>query len=479
MASSNDTSLASLAVSAGSLVPPFSPSRYLYSISVAPSVDRLAVAASPAAAGARVTVAGRRVEPGSPSEPVPVGVGRTFVEVEVTAPDGSSRTVTTLKVLRGLPMPDWEQVADSAPWVPRDSAGELVFDGRMWILGGYTPKLTSDVWSSPDGLHWTRAGTVPTDAGINVPVAFCLDGRMWVSANDGGLYSSRDGMSWIREQDDPPWGGRYCAGCAVHEGRVWVMGGQRDGRVYNDVWSSVDGRRWVEETSAADWSPRQLFGNVVSHAGRLWVVGGGVTRYEPFRSYRDVWSSEDGRRWTRVTDEAPWPGRIWSSCACYRGRIFLVGGFRAQPSWGNLNDLWHSADGAEWWHLETEHRWQPRHEISTYVFDDALWVVGGNAWPLRNDVWRLRIDGLAFVTQPPIEEVAGLEYRYRARADYGALPGSVRYRLVEAPPWLSVEAESGIVRGRAPAPGDFPVALEAADAGGGRDVQRFTLHVLP
>lgn len=478
MASPNGTSLASLAVSVGSLVPPFSPSRHVYSVAVAPSVDHLSVSASPAAAGCSVTVAGRRVEPGAASGPVPVGVGRTFIEVEVSAPDGSART-TTLKVLRGLPLPDWEQLVEAAPWVPRDSAGELVFDGRMWILGGYTPQLTSDVWSTSDGLQWRREGTVPTDAGINVPVAFCLGGRMWVSSNDGGLYSSSDGVSWIREKDDPPWGGRYCAGSTVHAGRAWVLGGLRGDRVYNDVWSSADGRRWVEETASADWSPRQLFGNVVSHAGRMWVVGGGVTRYEPFRSYRDVWSTEDGRHWTRVTDEAPWPGRIWSSCACYRGRIFLVGGFRAQPSWNNWNDLWYSADGAEWRVLETEHLWQPRHEISTYVFDDALWIAGGNAWPLQNDVWRLRIGGLAFVTQPPIEEVAGLEYRYRARADFGATAGGVRYRLLDAPPWLSVDAETGVVRGRAPTPGDFAVALEASDAGGERTEQRYTLHVLP
>ena len=31
----------------------------------------------------------------------------------------------------------------------------------------------------------------------------------------------------------------------------------------------------------------------------------------------------------------------------------------------------------------------PRHEVTPYVFQGSLWVVGGNMWPLMNDVWRL------------------------------------------------------------------------------------------
>jgi hypothetical protein len=472
-------SFASIATSAGSLVPPFSPSRRAYAVAVPASVASISVTATPAASGCSVAVAGRRAAPGAPSEPVDLAVGRTLVSVEVVSADGRSRASTTLKVIRAHPAPDWEMLLEAAPWAPRDSAGEIVHGGRMWIIGGYTPALTSDVWSSDDGIGWQRAGAVPTEAGINVPAAFSLAGRMWVSANDGALFSSPDGRAWTLELERPPWGGRYCAGCTVHDGRAWVLGGMRAGRAYNDVWASSNGRDWVEVTPSAQWSPRQLFGNVVSHAGRLWVVGGGITGYEPFRSYRDVWCSRDGRRWTRVTDEAPWPGRIWSSCVSYRGRIWLVGGFRSQPAWNNWNDVWYSADGARWRALETEHLWQPRHEISTCVLAGALWVVGGNAWPLRNDVWRLRIEGLTFVSQPVVEELAGLEYRYRALAEFGNPPGGVRYRLADSPSWLRVEPGNGIVRGRPPAAGDYPVALEARSRSGETATQRYTLHVLP
>ena len=32
-----------------------------------------------------------------------------------------------------------------------------------------------------------------------------------------------------------------------------------------------------------------------------------------------------------------------------------------------------------------------RHEHSAYVFDDRLWIVAGNEWPLVNDVLALHL----------------------------------------------------------------------------------------
>jgi hypothetical protein len=34
----------------------------------------------------------------------------------------------------------WHQVAADAPFAPRDGAGALVHDGRMWLLGGWYPR---------------------------------------------------------------------------------------------------------------------------------------------------------------------------------------------------------------------------------------------------------------------------------------------------------------------------------------------------
>ena len=57
--------------------------------------------------------------------------------------------------------PDWKCVIEAAPWQPRDSQGELVYDDHMWILGGwFTPQTPNprDVWKSPDGKNLDAHG---------------------------------------------------------------------------------------------------------------------------------------------------------------------------------------------------------------------------------------------------------------------------------------------------------------------------------
>lgn len=456
--------LQGLAVDPGALSPQFSPARKAYIVHVGHDTETLTVSAT-----ADVSISFNR----RPPAPIDLSPGRNLIEIEV----GDTRY--TLKAFRDYPTPTWVKVLDPAPFLPRDSAGELVFQNRLWLFGGYTPDVISSVWSSPDGLTWTRAGDIPCKAGVNIPVNAVHDGRMWVACNDGSLWSSPDGAQWSLSIDSAPWARRYAPGSAAFHGRLWVLGGIRDNVLYNDVWSSANGVDWTLETDRAPWSPRQLFSLVSVFDDQLWVIGGGITQYHPFKAYNDVWRSPDGRQWTRVTDNAPWPGRIWSSSAVYRNRLWLLGGFQSEPEWRNLNDVWYSPDGAQWYALQTPTTWSPRHELSAYVFDDKLWVVAGNEWPLKNDVWCLDIPGLTFLTQPPVEEFLGAEYTYRARADFNDSRQPVRYRLVEAPAWLTVDPSTGVLNGAPDALGDYPVTLEAYDDGGATARQSYTLHIIP
>jgi hypothetical protein len=327
---------------------------------------------------------------------------------------------------------------------------------------------------------------------------FVFMNKMWVSDVEGVLFSSADGADWSRVTDAAPWRGRRsAAGSVVFHDRMWVLGGAAKGRFLNDIWSSNDGVHWTLEVENAPWSPRTLHNTPLVLDGKMWIIGGAATGdYYPFRTYTDVWSSPDGRNWTRVTDEAPWPGRTWGSTVVYKDRLWLLGGFRSEPTWENLGDVWYSTDGADWRRLSlpatcrhsgssnvpvvvNNSIWAPRHEMSVYAFDGKLWVVGGMVWPLMNDVWSLDIPGLTFLTQPVIEDFVGTRYVYRARADFNRSRDKVRYRLVDSPAWLRVDAETGLVEGTAPTPGDAQVTIEAGDAAGETARQSYTLHILP
>jgi len=476
---------------------PARPRGYFGAIDVAGTVEsvRLSVEVDPPAAS--VCVNDLAAEPVELTSPVRLSLGRNVFRIAVTDRASGAESTYELRIYRRLPQEGWQRLAASSPWAARDSAGELVHRGRMWLIGGFTPPPAADVWSSADGVAWTRHADIPTGAGVDIPVAFVLNERMWVTDMVGALYSSADGEHWA-EEPRPPLHRRRHAGGVVLNGRVYVMGGTGGGQLLNDVWSSADGRRWTQETAAAPWCGRMIHHSPLALDGRMWLLGGGAlgSDYHPFVAWNDVWSSADGRHWEQVLEHAPWQPRIWGSAAVYRDRLWLLGGFRSEPTWENLGDAWYSADGRDWHqfavqptvhhsgaanaaHSSDDHVWAPRHEHSVYALGGSLYVVGGMVWPLVSDIWCLTLPGLAFVTQPPLETYCGADYEYPARADFHRSRAPQAYTLQEGPSWLNLDPHAGRLWGRPDAPGEDTVSLRVSEPGGEAAVQKFTVHVLP
>jgi len=305
------------------------------------------------------------------------------------------------------PAPDWAKVTATADWQPRDSAGEVVFQDKLWILGGWFDSFSApprDVWSSSDGKTWKLVQKEAPWKHSDLPMTLVFKDRMWLMggwyngrlpghAATSEVWSSDDGENW-ELAGKAPWSPRIAAGAVVFKDRMWILGGTEnyyfgdDKSLRNDVWSSADGREWRRETETAAWSPRAYHAAVV-HDGKMWVLGGG--NYVPkYHALNDVWSSSDGIRWEKVTGQAAWHPRIWFSSVVYRDRIWVLGGWSNNPS-KNWGDVWHSRDGKEWRRLESKVTWKERHEHSAYVFQDKIWIAGGHAQPLNSEVWSLEL----------------------------------------------------------------------------------------
>ena len=306
------------------------------------------------------------------------------------------------------PKCDWVKVTEHAGWKPRDSAGEVSFDGRMWLFGGWFNShgpFPNDVWSSPDGVNWTLVTPDAAWVHADLPTSFVFDDKMWFM---GGWYKGRngdasasnrvwcstDGAEWPCVTEDAGWSPRLGAGGVVLDGKMWILGGVEkyffgdESSLLNDVWNSSDGVRWKLVTRRTPWAPRAYHG-AVAFDGRLWVFAGG--NYLPkYEAHNDVWSSPDGVNWANVTQKAPWAARIWSSAVVYKDRMWILGGWSNNPS-KNWNDVWYSANGKEWKQLLTKSVWSPRHEQSAYVFDGKIRIAGGNSWPCTNDVWQIEV----------------------------------------------------------------------------------------
>ena len=301
--------------------------------------------------------------------------------------------------------PDWERVVETAGWEPRDSAGELAYRDRMWLLGGWFQSYEApprDVWSSPDGKTWTRVTEAAPWIHSDLPMTLAFDDKMWMM---GGWYNGRlpghsassqvwcstDGATWMQVTSQAGWSPRLASALVEFQGKMWLLGGTEDyyfgdaSSLKNDVWCSADGAHWERVTADAGWAPRAYHQAAVLN-NKIYVFGGG--NYVPeYFALSDVWSSEDGEHWTRVTEAAPWHPRLWFSSAVYRDRMWVLGGWSNNPS-QNWGDVWYSKDGATWEQLESNTIWKARHEHSAFVFQDKLWVAGGHAQPLNALVGR-------------------------------------------------------------------------------------------
>lgn len=302
---------------------------------------------------------------------------------------------------------EWRLVTEKAAFAPRDGAGALVFDDRMWLLGGWNPgdklhfpnKCNSEVWSSMDGGTWTLVNRRAPWEARHTAGYVVHQGKMWIVGGDplqghyqGDVWSSRDGITWECVLKEAPWAPRVLHHTVVHRGSIWVMGGQTVPQFaaapevfHNDVWRSTDGRDWIRVTDHAPWAPRGMIGGAAVFKDRIWILGGGTydTPTTPARRfYNDVWSSADGVQWERHLEHAPWAPRQYHEVAVFDGCLWVLEGWNQS----NRKDVWYSPDGLTWHELPGT-PWAPRHAASVFVHDDALWMVAGNN--MQSDVWKL------------------------------------------------------------------------------------------
>lgn len=245
----------------------------------------------------------------------------------------------------------------ASDWEARHTAGYVVYQDKMWIIGG-DPLLGHyqfDVWNSADGQTW----------------------------------------EWVNRGRPVPWGPRVLHHTFVLNDKIWILGGQTLPQFapaaeifYDDIWNTEDGIHWNQVKMAHPFRPRRgMIGGSAVLNGRVWLLGGGTYETPGLPRYvyhNDVWSSADGITWERHLEKAPWCGRVYHDVAAFDGRLWVMEGQGSQGA--NLNDVWHSADGIHWQSIP-DTPWNPRHAASVFVFDAALWMVAGNN--MERDIWKL------------------------------------------------------------------------------------------
>ena len=259
------------------------------------------------------------------------------------------------------------------------ASGELSLPSNSAMLAGaYTLRVgVSDILTPPQRV--TAAATVR----IIKNGIFVLGGDSNGTKND--VWWSADGEAW-NPNANTGWSARSYHHAVVYQGRLYVLGGtgnnQSNGN-RNDVWSSLDGKSWRQEkaNNNAFWSRRQRHQSL-SHDGLLYVLGGDTGSNDT--AGEEVWSSADGKIWTRKMNAA-WSRRLAFQAVVHNGRMYMLGGFSS--STGYENDVWSSADGVNW-RFEGYAEWLKRTLHQAVSHQGRLYILGGNiGGAVRNDVW--------------------------------------------------------------------------------------------
>lgn len=188
----------------------------------------------------------------------------------------------------------WSLLAKESNLPKRFFYHPFVFNNKIWIIGGSDGHDSfADIWNSADGVHWVKqADNLPF--GKREGSQFVIfNNRIYMLNND--VWSSTDGLNW-REETKELVKGEAIFGYAavVFDGRIWLLGCNRNGRFKSEVLVSDNGKEWAAQP--APWSPRGGIAACV-YNNKILMTGGkyggpDIAGQTEFVYSNDVWSLE-------------------------------------------------------------------------------------------------------------------------------------------------------------------------------------------
>jgi hypothetical protein len=300
-----------------------------------------------------------------------VAVGRSYPAGDDSTYDESGWTPAIWTSVDGV---SWEVVPDLDALGPADlHAVASGPNGMLLALGldmrGYgpdeEPATDLGMWSSPDGVTWTRIPAPPNHWLIDVVATqeewLVVGAAAGVDA-DGThtVWRSSDLESWSASElpgpSDLP--NPYVSLVLGPGGRALVTGCRP---LPEDTGLQVScaegGRAWVE--SGAGWEVADL-------PFVPWATSGNDGRFASIGVTGEewaAWTSRDGKSWER---SAAWQSGSFPDVMVPAGDGFIVGGtLEADGAWWPA--LWHSRDGLTWTEAQRLPVAAPPEETSVYA----------------------------------------------------------------------------------------------------------------
>ena len=294
------------------------------------------------------------------------------------------------------------------------SGDNIVMSGDNIAMSGVATMLWNEVTG---GANWSIR------RGFSI---FSLNNHLWIlggyrvtSERYNDVWRSESGVSWTSEMTTGIWSKRREMGYILHNNKMWIVGGYTTSH-RDEVYSSNNGIEWDRLTNSFNLDPKGSYDGyrgkrgmaVVSFSGALWVLGG--ENRDNSGTYLDsaVFKSITGDNWELLTSGANWHPRYLHRALVYDDKIWIMGGNDGSSL---LNDVWSSSDGINWeQHTPVGSSWGERDNFGAIVFDNKIWVIGGDSGGTRhNDVWSSS-DGINWALETQ-------NASWSARAEFGVV----------------------------------------------------------
>ena len=283
---------------------------------------------------------------------------------------------TVMKSIVLFPMPlGWQPFSVSAPFYFPEPPLVLNFKTEMWAMAS---NFMNMVYHSFNGSTWIPcAGTIPWQT-RSYAAGIVFNDKMWLmggqstgGTNLNDVWSSADGVTWTQETAAAQWQARRSFGCFTLPGvnKIFIVGGINSANTaLTDVWSSPDGKTWTQETAQAFQNGRYAFG-IVTYNNAVWILAGIVNNVP----VNEVWRSTDGKTWSNQPKPA-WAARSYPVVGALANGIYLSGGLAATNN--GIYDM-HRMNAAGSWTAQRGYPWKDIRNTGGVEYQQALWFIGG------------------------------------------------------------------------------------------------------
>lgn len=277
----------------------------------------------------------------------------------------------------------WVRTTSIEGWTGRMSPTCVVFRGSLMLMGGRNEMESgiykNDIWSTIDGTHWNCQTPAAPWRGRYQHRTIVFQNRLWLlggytaytlvpETND--IWFTDDGTNWIRSASASPWRGRCDFELLEFDGKLWIFGGKNsfDSQKTMDAWNSPDGVNWqVVATNL----PGHIYAVFSSAVFRNTIYLAGVTPHSEI----EIWKTTDGTHWLSADDSFDKSFGLFEF-ATYQGFLWVIGGPNSPNTYTSRLRAARTSDGVGWEEIGGVN-WIPRTGFCLTPFNNRLWVVGG------------------------------------------------------------------------------------------------------